>query len=77
MLLTRSPLSLHIVTPKGSVVQAPFDLHVLGAPPAFVLSQDQTLYKMVFKPDYSELNLCKFSDTIRLHPRITCKFGIV
>ena len=22
-----------------------FDLHVLGAPPAFVLSQDQTLYK--------------------------------
>ena len=23
----------------------PFDLHVLGAPPAFVLSQDQTLYK--------------------------------
>ena len=24
-----------------------FDLHVLGTPPAFVLSQDQTLYKMV------------------------------
>ena len=24
-------------------VQDPFDLHVLGAPPAFVLSQDQTL----------------------------------
>ncbi len=22
----------------------PFDLHVLGVPPAFVLSQDQTLY---------------------------------
>ena len=33
MLLTRPPL-----TPKGS-----FDLHVLGMPPAFVLSQDQTL----------------------------------
>ena len=25
----------------------PFDLHVLGVPPAFVLSQDQTLYKFV------------------------------
>lgn len=32
-LLTRPPL-----TPKGSL-----DLHVLGLPPAFVLSQDQTL----------------------------------
>ena len=26
---------------------APLDLHVLGTPPAFVLSQDQTLDKMV------------------------------
>ena len=33
MLLTRAPLG-----PKPS-----FDLHVLGMPPAFVLSQDQTL----------------------------------
>ncbi len=32
-LLTRAPL-----IPKD-----PFDLHVLGLPPAFVLSQDQTL----------------------------------
>ena len=54
VLLTRSPLSLQVVTPKGSDKQAPFDLHVLGAPPAFVLSQDQTLYNMVSKPDYSE-----------------------
>ena len=35
VLLTRPPLS-----PKG-----PSDLHVLGAPPAFVLSQDQTLHR--------------------------------
>jgi hypothetical protein len=35
VLLTRPPL-----TPKG-----PLDLHVLGTPPAFVLSQDQTLNK--------------------------------
>ena len=40
MLLTRPPL-----TPKGS-----FDLHVLGMPPAFVLSQDQTL-KFVSQSD--------------------------
>ena len=33
MLLTRLPLS----------IATSFDLHVLGVPPAFVLSQDQTL----------------------------------
>ena len=37
MLLTRSPLS---PAPKGWFS---LDLHVLSAPPAFVLSQDQTL----------------------------------
>ena len=39
-LLTRSPLS---DLPKEIT---PFDLHVLGTPPAFVLSQDQTLKKL-------------------------------
>ena len=39
-LLTRSPLSY---LPKEIT---PFDLHVLGTPPAFVLSQDQTLKKL-------------------------------
>ena len=43
-LLTRSPLSK---VPKGFT---PFDLHVLGTPPAFVLSQDQTLKKLYLKP---------------------------
>jgi hypothetical protein len=33
VLRTRSPLG----------IATPFDLHVLGTPPAFVLSQDQTL----------------------------------
>ena len=33
VLLTRAPLFL----------AKPFDLHVLGTPPAFILSQDQTL----------------------------------
>ena len=36
-LLTRPPLR------KKPKLFSPFDLHVLGAPPAFVLSQDQTL----------------------------------
>ena len=45
MLLTRSPLSTSKIHPKTSFKRTPFDLHVLGAPPAFVLSQDQTLYK--------------------------------
>ena len=39
MLLTRSPLSTR-ASPGFS-----FDLHVLSAPPAFVLSQDQTLHR--------------------------------
>ena len=36
-LLTRAPLN------EGASPLIPFDLHVLGTPPAFVLSQDQTL----------------------------------
>ena len=35
VLLTRSPLG----------IATSFDLHVLGTPPAFILSQDQTLKK--------------------------------
>ena len=41
MLRTRSPLSFHPV----ALQETPFDLHVLATPPAFVLSQDQTLRK--------------------------------
>ena len=53
MLLTRLPL-----TPKG-----PLDLHVLGLPPAFVLSQDQTLK---FNPNplaFSEFSVPAKTDT--------------
>ena len=42
MLLTRSPLS---PVPKDWFS---LDLHVLSAPPAFVLSQDQTLREGLF-----------------------------
>ena len=38
-LLTRPPL----VTQRASSPPLPFDLHVLGLPPAFNLSHDQTL----------------------------------
>ena len=43
-LLTRPPLS-HFSVRK--LLSASFDLHVLGTPPAFILSQDQTLVKSV------------------------------
>ena len=41
MLLTRSPLNKSESIATTDLI--PFDLHVLGMPPAFVLSQDQTL----------------------------------
>ena len=43
MLLTRPPLTER----RASSPFGPLDLHVLGTPPAFVLSQDQTLQKKV------------------------------
>ena len=42
-LLTRPPLSHITRHPEGIRDQASFDLHVLSTPPAFILSQDQTL----------------------------------
>ena len=44
-LLTRLPLTF----PIASYRVRPFDLHVLSTPPAFVLSQDQTLQKIIFR----------------------------
>ena len=51
MLLTRSPLS---GDPK---VPFALDLHVLGTPPAFVLSQDQTLREVLRSSLRSDLTL--------------------
>ena len=42
-LLTSPPLTRS----KASSQSCPFDLHVLGTPPAFILSQDQTLKKNI------------------------------
>ena len=53
---------------------SPFDLHVLGAPPAFVLSQDQTLRKWYLNipfgtlkpfPSQSDLFSKKFPNSFR------------
>ena len=42
-LLARPPLRTVFIQSKSHSNCSPFDLHVLGTPPAFVLSQDQTL----------------------------------
>ena len=42
-LLTRPPLRYSKILPKLSFEISSFDLHVLSTPPAFILSQDQTL----------------------------------
>ena len=49
VLLTRSPLEY----PPPKWRAFPFDLHVLSTPPAFVLSQDQTL-----QPQHTQTNAC-------------------
>ena len=55
-LLTRPPLE---VGPKAN---SPLDLHVLSTPPAFVLSQDQTL---AFNPVYFFTGLTSKTQLIR------------
>lgn len=56
VLLTRSPRT----PPKGCA----FDLHVLGTPPAFILSQDQTLhcpisrhYQVIFSSLFTDFSV--------------------
>src|SRR5699024_10643623 len=45
VLLTHPPLVPQSSLPKEISLLPALDLHVLGTPPAFVLSQDQTLHK--------------------------------
>ena len=58
-LLTRPPLK----QPEASFQLSPLDLHVLGTPPAFVLSQDQTL---AFNP----LSSHRFPGSISTHSEL-------
>ena len=60
---------------------SPFDLHVLGMPPAFVLSQDQTLQKKLFFEEpiwlllLKEINLTWSSVQGTLDPHIRFLIG--
>ena len=69
VLLTRPPL-----TKRSKLLLCSLDLHVLGTPPAFVLSQDQTLQKEV---DVLKICLLSSSGSHRLVennlPPSTCK----
>jgi hypothetical protein len=63
-LLTRSPL--------GVIANPSFDLHVLGTPPAFILSQDQTLRKKFMHPKMRISTLLQFlapyhSSVVKVH----------
>ena len=58
-LLTRPPLSHK----SPGFIMAPFDLHVLSTPPAFILSQDQTLMFILW-------HLLKCLSTFRCPARI-------
>ena len=59
MLLTRSPLR--------TIANSPFDLHVLSTPPAFILSQDQTLRINILYAHLSVLELHVFLSLSRIH----------
>ena len=58
-----------LTSSEDSVKKFSLDLHVLGTPPAFILSQDQTLNEMVYqafasyllKRSLSDLNASAFS----------------
>ena len=69
-LLTRPPLSHPILLSENSILGASFDLHVLGTPPAFILSQDQTLnkwYLNCFTADKISLSNAYSSYSIRIY----------
>ncbi len=59
VLLTRSPL----ITPASG--RSSFDLHVLSTPPAFVLSQDQTLRQKTEKQTHPPRNRSRTSERSR------------
>ena len=57
-LLTRPPLTFKSL----GFIKSPFDLHVLSTPPAFILSQDQTLVlKCLNRTRLTLANLSRFT----------------
>ena len=71
-LLTRPPLEHAQITLPVS----PLDLHVLGTPPAFVLSQDQTLMLILSaqKLSLALLLALKFLDCVAFFLLLLCIF---
>ena len=78
-LLTRPPLKQESL----GFIPFPFDLHVLGTPPAFILSQDQTLMLkavpgqllsgILFLVCSSEINFAaSFSDPLKEFSGLHC-----
>jgi hypothetical protein len=63
--IPRSEVRCVRVTHPSAGVLLPLDLHVLGLPLAFILSQDQTLHRIVFS---AEAPLC-FYDRGYLNPK--------
>ena len=53
VLRTRSPLIVRKIKPKSSIPGLSHDLHVLSTPPAFVLSQNQTLRLIIYFEHFS------------------------
>jgi hypothetical protein len=81
VLLTRSPLRNEGASP---LVRS-LDLHVLSTPPAFILSQDQTLHRSVI-PSEDGLSFGGFRNWVpalfykrlaKPHRSETCAFGCV
>ena len=62
-LLTRYSPVRHLVFTE---INTPFDLHVLSTPPAFVLSQDQTLQKIIFRRTDWLLIIC-FKEILKVN----------
>ena len=73
MLRTRTPLSL------VASYQIPLDLHVLGLPLAFILSQDQTLHCISFPKTYSLFNIQYISPSLYIFylGRISSIFNVL
>ena len=71
MLRTRSPL---IAGPKSG---SPFDLHVLSTPPAFVLSQDQTLRRDPKTPSANAEGFVSDLEPVRREALPTHRFQLI
>ena len=72
-LLTRPPLEYPTFRPKPSARISPLDLHVLSTPPAFVLSQDQTL---MFNPYLSLYHSPRTRQSQSLPPAFNERFTL-